>query len=159
MQKQRVFTLDEAKKKLEHYCAYQERCHQEVMLKLREMKMIPSAIDAIIGHLIEHNYLNETRFAQSFSRGKFRIKKWGREKILRELKLRQISPYNIKLALKEIPEDEYRRTLEELAAKFWKTNASRDKQVQKKKVYNALRYRGWENEFIFSEIQRLERDL
>ena len=159
MQKQRVFTLDEAKKKLEHYCAYQERCHQEVMLKLREMKMIPSAIDTIISHLIEHNYLNETRFAQSFSRGKFRIKKWGREKILRELKLRQISPYNIKLALKEIPEDEYQRTLEELAAKFWKTNASRDKQVQKKKVYNALRYRGWENEFIFSEIQRLERDL
>jgi len=159
MQKQRVFTLDEAKKKLEHYCAYQERCHQEVMLKLREMKMIPSAIDTIIGHLIEHNYLNETRFAQSFSRGKFRIKKWGREKILRELKLRQISPYNIKLALKEIPEDEYQRTLEELAAKFWKTNASHDKQVQKKKVYNALRYRGWENEFIFSEIQRLERDL
>ena len=159
MQKQRVFTLDEAKKKLEHYCAYQERCHQEVMLKLREMKMIPSAIDTIIGHLIEHNYLNETRFAQSFSRGKFRIKKWGREMILRELKLRQISPYNIKLALKEIPEDEYQRTLEELAAKFWKTNASRDKQVQKKKVYNALRYRGWENEFIFSEIQRLERDL
>ena len=83
----------------------------------------------------------------------------GEEKILRELKLRQISPYNIKLALKEIPEDEYQRTLEELAAKFWKTNASRDKQVQKKKVYNALRYRGWENEFIFSEIQRLERDL
>ena len=159
MQKQRVFTLDEAKKKLEHYCAYQERCHQEVMLKLREMKMIPSAIDTIVGHLIEHNYLNETRFAQSFSRGKFRIKKWGREKILRELKLRQISPYNIKLALKEIPEDEYQRTLEDLAAKFWQTNASRDKQVQKKKVYNALRYRGWENEFIFSEIQRLERDL
>lgn len=159
MQKQRVFTLDEAKKKLEHYCAYQERCHQEVMLKLREMKMIPSAIDTIIGHLIERNYLNETRFAQSFSRGKFRIKKWGREKILRELKLRQISPYNIKLALKEIPEDEYRRTLEELAAKYWKTNASYDKQIQKKKVYNALRYRGWENEFIFSEIQRLERDL
>lgn len=159
MQKQRVFTLDEAKKKLEHYCAYQERCHQEVMLKLRKMKMIPSAIDTIIGHLIERNYLNETRFAQSFSRGKFRIKKWGREKILRELKLRQISPYNIKLALKEIPEDEYRRTLEELAAKYWKTNASYDKQIQKKKVYNALRYRGWENEFIFSEIQRLERDL
>lgn len=159
MQKQRVFTLDEAKKKLEHYCAYQERCHQEVMLKLREMKMIPSAIDTIIGHLIERNYLNETRFAQSFSRGKFRIKKWGREKILRELKLRQISPYNIKLALKEIPEDEYRRTLEELAGKYWKTNASYDKQIQKKKVYNALRYRGWENEFIFSEIQRLERDL
>ena len=56
MQKERVFTLEEAQKKLEHYCAYQERCHQEVEQKLRQMKMIPTAIDRIIGHLIEHNY-------------------------------------------------------------------------------------------------------
>ena len=78
MQKQRVFTLEEAQKKLEHYCAYQERCHQEVEQKLRQMKMIPSVIDRIIGHLIEHNYLNESRFAQSFARGKFRIKNGGK---------------------------------------------------------------------------------
>lgn len=159
MQKQRVFTLEEAQKKLEHYCAYQERCHQEVEQKLRQMKMIPSAINRIIGHLIEHNYLNESRFAQSFARGKFRIKKWGKERILRELKLRNISPYNIRLAFKEIPEEDYFNTLASLADKFWLANASREKQVQKKKAYNALRYRGWESELIFAEIKRLENDL
>ena len=159
MQKQRVFTLEEAQKKLEHYCVYQERCHQEVEQKLRQMKMIPTAIDRIIGHLIEHNYLNESRFAQSFARGKFRIKKWGKERILRELKLRNISPYNIRLAFKEIPEADYLSTLESLADKFWLANASREKQLQKKKVYNALRYRGWESELIFAEIKRLENDL
>ena len=80
------YTLEEARKKLEYYCTYQERCHQEVTRKLREMKMIPEAIDQIIVHLIKENFLNETRFAQSFARGKFRIKKWGKQRISNELK-------------------------------------------------------------------------
>lgn len=156
MQNQKVYTVEEVQKKLEHYCAYQERCHQEVIQKLRQFKMIPSAIDRIIGYLIEHNYLNETRFAKSFARGKFRIKKWGKERLLRELKQRNISSYNIRLALKEIPEDDYLKTIEELATKFWLSNASRQKQIQKKKVFDALRYRGWESELVYREIKRLE---
>ncbi len=96
MQKKPVLTVAEAQQKLEHYCAYQERCHQEVVNKLQELGMIPAAIDAIISSLIQNNYLNEMRFAQSFARGKFRIKKWGKNRILRELKLRNISNYNIK---------------------------------------------------------------
>lgn len=156
MQNQKVYTVEEVQKKLEHYCAYQERCHQEVIQKLHQFKMIPSAIDRIIGYLIEHNYLNETRFAKSFARGKFRIKKWGKERLLRELKQRNISSYNIRLALKEIPEDDYLKTIEELATKFWLSNASRQKQIQKKKVFDALRYRGWESELVYREIKRLE---
>ena len=77
MQKSTSFTVQEAQKKLEHYCAYQERCHQEVILKLKSLNMIPDAIDQIIGQLITDNYLNETRFAQSFARGILSIKKWG----------------------------------------------------------------------------------
>ena len=61
--------------------------------------------------------------------------------------------------MKEIPEDDYLKTVEELATKFWLANASHQKHVQKKKVFDALRYRGWENELVYKEIQRLERDL
>ena len=141
MQKQAAYSLDEAQKKIEHYCAYQERCHQEVVQKLRQMKMIPQAIDVIIGKLIQENYLNETRFAQSFARGKFRIKKWGKDRIVRDLKMRQISAYNIKIALKEIPEEDYLNTLSEIAEKFWQSNAHRTIALRKKKVIDALRYR------------------
>ena len=151
-----TYTVEEATKKLEHYCAYQERCHHEVVQKLRQMKMIPQAIDAIVGHLIQHNYLNETRFAQSFARGKFRIKQWGKERITRELKLRQISPFNIRLALKEIDEEDYQSTLSNLAEKFWNTHADRALPLRKKKVLDALRYRGWESERIFTAIRQLE---
>ena len=49
------YTIEEAKRKLEHYCAYQERCHKEVVSKLRELQMIPQAIDVILVHLLDHN--------------------------------------------------------------------------------------------------------
>jgi regulatory protein len=48
-------------KKIEHYCAYQERCHDEVVQKLRTMKMDADEIDTIIVKLIQDNFLNESR--------------------------------------------------------------------------------------------------
>ena len=81
------YTVEEAKRKLESYCAYQDRCHKEVVNKLRDMKMIPLAIDTIIAHLIAHNFLNEERFAKSFARGKFNIKKWGKNRIVRNFEI------------------------------------------------------------------------
>ncbi|GAL68299.1 regulatory protein RecX [Jejuia pallidilutea] len=70
MHTKKTYTVQEATRKLERYCAYQERCHKEVRQKLVSMHMIPEAIDVIIVHLLEHNYLNETRFAKTFVRGK-----------------------------------------------------------------------------------------
>lgn len=102
---------------MEHYCAYQERCHKEVTEKLKHMNMIPEAIDQILGHLIQENYLNEERFAKAFARGKFGIKKWGANRIVRELKFRDISAYNIKSALAEIQHEDYLETFDELARK------------------------------------------
>jgi regulatory protein len=119
MQKSTSFTVQEAQKKLEHYCAYQERCHQEVILKLKSLNMIPDAIDQIIWQLITDNYLNETRFAQSFARGKFRIKKWGKIRILNQLKFRGISAWNIKKAMAEIEPGEYFDTFGTLFDRIW----------------------------------------
>ncbi len=158
MQKNQSYTVSEAQKKVEYYCTYQERCHHEVIRKLREMNMIPQAIDIIMGKLIEGDYLNETRFAQHFSGGKFRIKKWGKERILRELKRRNISDYNIKLALSEISEEDYYNTAKELADKFWRANSHRSFFERRKKVVDALRYRGWESGLIYELINTLTED-
>ncbi|HBS52705.1 MAG TPA: recombinase RecX, partial [Flavobacterium sp.] len=89
-----VNSVKEAIHKIEHFCAYQERCHDEVMQKLRSMKMDSNEIDEILAHLIQENYLNESRFACSFARGKHRIKFWGKVRIVNELKFRNISTYN-----------------------------------------------------------------
>ncbi|SHG52342.1 regulatory protein RecX [Flagellimonas flava] len=149
-------TVQEAQRKMEHYCAYQERCHKEVVEKLKGMRMIPEVIDIIIAHLIQENYLNEERFAQSFARGKFNIKKWGRNRIVSELKQRQISKFNINSALKEIDETEYQRTLDDLAKKRWEQVQEVNIQRKKKKTADYLLYRGWESDLVYQKLKELQ---
>lgn len=151
----KTYTVEEAKRKLEHYCSYQDRCHHEVEQKLKGMNMIQQASDVIIAHLIEHNFLNEERFAKSFARGKFRIKKWGRIRIKNELKLRNISRYNLDAALKEIPDDEYFSAFDELAEKQWENIRESDIQKKKKKLFDFLMRKGFESNLIYNKISEL----
>lgn len=148
--------LLEIQKKLEHYCAYQERCHQEVSQKLKQLGVSGTPMNIIVTHLIEQNYLNETRFAEQFVRGKFNIKKWGKRRLVRELKQRHISDWNIKNAMKEISDKAYRECGQVLAEKFWAAHQNRPLALKKKKVWNAMHYRGWETELIMENILRLE---
>lgn len=149
------YTVDEARKKLEQYCAYQERCHEEVIQKLKSLNMIPQAIDIIITHLIEHNFLNEERFASSFARGKHRIKYWGRVRIVNELKARHISVYNINTALKEIPDTEYYNNFHSLAEKQWGTITENNIQKKKKKFFDFMMRKGFETHLIYEKITDL----
>lgn len=124
--------------------------------KLWDMGMIPDAIDLIIHHLLQHNFLNETRFAQAFARGKFRIKKWGKNRIVQELKMRDISGFNLKLALKEISEAEYMETFHALSEKRWEQLSSeQNMQRKKKKFADYLLYRGWESHLIWKKAREL----
>ncbi len=116
-EKKSTYTLEEAKRSLERYCVYQDRCHQEIERKLKEMRMIPEARELILLHLMKHDFLNEERFARSFARGKFRIKQWGRSRIERELKQRDISAYNVKAGLSEISPEAYEKTFLEVSRK------------------------------------------
>ncbi|MFS4454640.1 regulatory protein RecX [Maribacter sp. 2304DJ31-5] len=140
---------------MERYCAYQERCHKDIILKLNEMRMIPEAVDQIMTHLIQENYLNEERFAKSFARGKFNIKKWGRKRIVNELKQRGISRYNISIALKEIDEKVYLETLNTLAKKRLGQITEKDIQKRKRKLADYLLYRGWESHLVYAKLQEL----
>ncbi|MFC4723073.1 regulatory protein RecX [Geojedonia litorea] len=155
MNQKQTYTLDEAKKKLEIYCVYQERCHKEVRQKLKQMHMIPEAIDAVIVHLLEHNFLNEERFAKAFVRGKFNIKKWGRRRLTLELKQKDISKYNINIGLKEIEESTYIDTFNTLAEK--KASSIKETNVfkKKKKLADYLLYRGWETHLVYDKVNEL----
>jgi len=151
----KFYTLKEATHKLEAYCAYQERCHQEVHRKLIAMGMIADARDQIIAHLIKENYLNEERFAQSYARGKFTIKKWGRNRIVKELKQRGISKYNINTALKEIDDELYLKTLQTLAKKRVLQIKEKTLQKRRKKLADYLFYRGWESHLVYEKVKEL----
>lgn len=155
MQKSNPHTVREALQKLKNYCAYQERCHKDVEEKLKSLNMIPEAISHIKNELIQENYLNEERFAKAFARGKFRIKKWGRNRIVRELKMRDISKYNINTALKEITEEDYLQVFHELAVNKLNQIKETNPYKRKKKLCDYLLYRGWETHLVYQKAQEL----
>ncbi len=155
MMNRKVYTVDEALTKMERYCAYQERCHQEVENKLREMRLIPEAVDQIILHLLEQDFINETRFAKAYARGKFSIKKWGRNRIVNELKKRKISIYNINVSLAEINEDDYKKTFDALAEKRINQIKETNKYKKRKKLADYLLYRGWEPDLVYEKTVAL----
>jgi len=154
-QDKKTYTVQEATRKLEHYCAYQERCHKEVQDKLKEMNMIPEAMDVIIVHLLEHNFLNEERFAKAFARGKFNTKKWGRRRLVMELKKKNISKANLELALKGIDPEDYIETFNDLAEKRANAILESNKQKKKKKLADYLLYRGWESHLVYDKVNEL----
>jgi|SRR5690348_9984583 len=108
---------EKALQKIKQYCAYQERCHAEVKDKLYGMGLHRQEVDDIMAELITENFLNEERFAKAFAGGKFRVKQWGRKKIIGALKQKQVSEYCIRKAMEEIPEDAYEGTIKKLAEK------------------------------------------
>lgn len=152
-------SFTEALKKLEHYCSYQERCHQEVVLKLKQLGIKKPDDDVLIVHLIENNYLNEERFARSFARGKHRIKSWGKNRIVNELKQRQITPPNIKLALTEISEEEYQETFEKLSERAWDGILEKNQLKKRKKFCDYLLRKGWESELVYEKVKALENTI
>ena len=141
-----IFTVDEIKRKLEQYCVYQDRCHKEVEQKIKEYHLIPEAREKILLSLLQDNFLNEERFAKSFARGKFRIKNWGKQRIIRELKFRNISAYIIKTALQEIDEQEYLKTVYRITEKRNEVISEKNRHKRKKKLIDFLLRKGYETE-------------
>jgi|TARA_B100000902_G_scaffold107417_3_gene109260 regulatory protein len=148
-------TLKEIERKLQHYCSYQDRCHKEVIEKLKTYKIKSSDLNQIVSNLINKNFLNESRFSKSFVRGKFNIKNWGKLRIQNELKKRNISSYNISLGMKEIDEIDYHKKLDLIFNKKLSSLDRINTISKKKKIISYLTYRGWESNLIYDKINEI----
>lgn len=155
MNTHKTYTVEEATQKLMHFCAYRERCHQEVHHKLQKLRMIPEAREVITFKLIQQNYLNEERFAKTFARDKFRLKKWGKYRITRELKHREISAYLIDKALLEIDEKDYIETFLQLLNKRLNSISEPHPLKKKKKIVDYLLRKGYESALIYDNLPEL----
>ena len=142
-------TPQQALPKLKKYCAYQERCHQEVLEKLYSYGVFRDDAQEIISQLIEENYLNEERFALHYASGKFRIKQWGKVKIKYQLKQKNVSEYCIKKALLSIDKTQYKKLLYKLAdMKLAALKSEKNIFIKKRKLQDHLVQRGFENDLI-----------
>jgi regulatory protein len=147
------WALEEAHEKLTTCCAYQERCPWDVRRKLAEKGIDGENADKLIQEMIAEEYVDEERYARSFCRGKFRIKKWGRSRIQRDLKMRQVPEKTIKLALTEIDPIEYYDTLLNQTEKKWEQTKESDPFKKKYKISQYLMSKGYEYDLIKEAIE------
>ena len=153
MHNKRVYDIKIAIERLKNYCALQDRCQWDVTQKMKEWGLLEMTQNHILEILIQEKYVDEERFAQSFCRGKFLIKKWGKVKIINELKKKKISDICIKKGLEEIDLTEYDLLLENLLTK--KNDTLRDKNhfTRKSKLARFLIQRGFEGNLVWDKIR------
>ncbi|MEZ4984315.1 MAG: regulatory protein RecX [Saprospiraceae bacterium] len=158
MQK-KYLSKEEALKKIQKYCVYQDRCHSEVRSRLLDMGVFGDTLEEIMVLLIEDRFLDEERFARSYARGKFNMKQWGRQRITTELKRRRISDYCIKKALEEIDTEKYVSTIAQLAhQKFHHYRTRYDAYPAQQKTANWLVQRGYEPELVWEHVRSLQNE-
>jgi len=134
--------------KAEHYCAYQERSQQEVRDKLYEWGLYSNMVEQVIIQLIDGNFLNEERFANAYTRGKFNQKGWGKNKIKQGLKFKKVSNPLIKKALNSINGDDYLLMLHKVIQKKATLLSEKDAYKRKYKLHQYALSRGYENDLI-----------
>ena len=141
---------------ISRFCNYQERCHKEARHKLYELGCNAAEVEQHITALIEAGLLNEQRYATAIVRGKFRLKGWGRNKIIQHLKASQISIFCIKEALKGIEEEEYHKSLVRIAEKkIDELRGEKKPAMRRLKVYRYLLQKGYEGNLINEVLSEL----
>tara|TARA_B100001758_G_C18337668_1_gene572539 strand:+ start:89 stop:550 length:462 start_codon:yes stop_codon:yes gene_type:complete len=153
MYNKKIYDVNIAIDRLKNYCAVQDRCQWDVIRKMKEWRLTQNTQDHIHELLISNQYINEERFAISFCQGKFRIKKWGKNKIKNELKKRDISKNCIIKGLDSIDEDQYQEILKKIIEQ--KTDKSKEKNpfIKKNKIAKYLIQKGFENNLIWDILR------
>ena len=149
----RILDKKQALGKAESFCVYQERSQKEVRYKLVEWGIRGDELEEILSELIMSNFLNEERFANSYTSGKFNIKKWGRIKIKQGLKLKGVPDKMMNKALYSIDDDDYMQTLENLALKKASSLSENNPLKRKMKLISYLQTRGFETDLILLALK------
>ena len=151
----KIFDVKIVKERIRHYCAVMDRCQFQVITKLKSYGVSDALADEILIELIQNKYLDEERFARSFCSGKFKIKRWGRNKIAFELSKLKVPKSCILLAMSEIDDIDYKNVIRHLANKKMALLKDKNSYVRKKKVVDSLLRKGYESELVWSYVHKL----
>ena len=143
--------------KLMRYCAFQERSSKEVLNKLSTFTNESVQVQLIYNYLIQHNYLNDQRFACSFASGKFRMNKWGRIKIKMGLINKGLDSKFIDKALDQISEEDYSKTLYDLAVNKMKLIKAKNDFDLIIKMKRYLANKGYEADKVNQVIESINK--
>jgi len=142
--------------KLQSYCAYQERSRLEVRRRMAKYELSNEAEDLLLNHLEEENFLNESRFAEVYTRSKFNQKGWGPRKVRQALRSHELDEATIDEALKQLAPESQEEVLQKLMLKKIRSLNTTPQEVResfevRQKVWRYLAYKGYSPE-LFGDV-------
>ncbi|MBD5197383.1 MAG: RecX family transcriptional regulator [Bacteroidales bacterium] len=149
-------TPEAARLKMADLCARSERCEAEIREKLRKQGLPYSEIDKILEFLINNKFIDNARFARSFTNDKVRFAGWGRNKIRQALALKRIPSAAIAEALSQIDEKEYIRSLQR-AGTIKARSLDLEEYDDRARLYRYLITRGYESGLVSKLISFLRK--
>jgi regulatory protein len=152
------YSAQEAREKIQRYCAYQERSHKEVRARLFDYGLDRNDVEELIAHLITSNFLNEERYAKAFAGGKFRMKKWGRLKIIHALEAQGLTANCINSGLKEIDGDDYEKVIHDFLIRKNEEVSEENIYAQRDKISKAAILKGYEPELVWKILRTILSD-
>lgn len=141
--------------KMEHYCAYQERSEQDVRNKLSTFIITETNKKQLLSELKLLGFIDETRFARAFTLGKFRINKWGKNKIRFALKQKGVADKIIEKSLNEIDDAAYKLSMEKLARAKIRSVRDEDNFKTMSKLVAHLVNKGYETSLAWDCVREI----
>lgn len=139
---------------LARYCAYQDRCTSEVERKLEELDVPADQHIDLINALKGEGYLNDARFAATYTRSKHHILGWGRKKIRFMLRQKGLGQQLIDQAITtELLDETYLNKLEQLIDRKLPLSKGRSAYERKAKVAQAMVAKGYEPELVWQILK------
>lgn len=97
------------------WCAAEERCESGVREKLVAWGVSMEDVDGIVATLRQEGFVDDVRYARAYCDSKVLRQRWGRQKVVYQLRLKRLSREAIEEGLSAVDKDEYMKMLEETA--------------------------------------------
>jgi regulatory protein len=137
-------------------CSGREYCIEDIAAKLQSWNVTKTASEKIIASLLKENFINEQRYAEAFTRDKFRYNKWGKVKISAHLRAKKISGEIIRSALDKIDNELYRTFIKDLLISHRRKVKAKNQYDLKGKLLRFGLSKGFESEILYDLLNDLE---
>lgn len=147
--------IDEATRALldraRRYCAHSEQCESGMRQKLITWGAPSTVLDAIISRLRADDYINDFRYAAAYCRGKLVGQRWGRQKVLYQLRAKHLPKDAIEAGMAQVDDETYFAIMNDEAAKKLRQLGGGSTPDNRRRLVSFLVSRG----YTPSEIARL----
>jgi len=137
------------------YCSTTERCEFDVRKKLLGWELTDEVVRRIIERLKKEKFLDDTRFSRSFINDKLRFNKWGKTKIIFELKKRHIPESVYNPILEELSGDEFEQQLMHILSIKVKSVKAKNDYEKKTKLIRFALGRGFSMDLAIKCVNKL----